>query len=107
MLVTGRQKVSDGASASKGLYLYGGVNYHYSVKVFSETAETFKLSLLCIDEKTGEKTVTELDTEFSEAGTWTELSADYGAPANSYEFKLTITTDSTDDFMFDDVKITS
>ena len=107
MQVTGRQKVSDGASASKGLYLYGGVEYHYSVKVFSETAETFKLSLLCIDEKTGEETVTELDTEFSEAGTWTELSADYEAPANSYEFKLTITTDTTDDFLFDDVKVTS
>ncbi len=107
MLVTGRQKVSDGASSSKGLYLYGGVNYHYSVKVFSEQAENFKLSLLCIDENTGEETVTELAAVSSNAGEWTELSADFKAPKNSYEFKLTITADSTNDFMFDNVQISS
>ena len=107
MLVSGRESVADGASSSKGFYLYGGVNYHYSVKVFSQNAETFRLSLLCIDQNTGEETVKELAVKNSGAGEWTELSADYTAPDDSYEFKLTITTDSTNDFIFDDVKITS
>ena len=30
----------------------------------------------------------------------------YKAPANTYEFRLTITTESTNDFMFDEVLIT-
>ncbi len=107
MLVTGRESAADGASSSKGFYLYGGVKYHYSVQVFSESDETFHLSLLCINEKTGEETVKELTTVSAKAGEWTELSADYTAPDESYEFRLTITTDTTNDFMFDDMKITS
>ncbi|MBR4318453.1 MAG: endo-1,4-beta-xylanase, partial [Oscillospiraceae bacterium] len=107
MLVTGRTSIQDGASSSKGFYLYGGVEYHYSVKVFSKTAETFHLSLLCIDEETGEETVKELAVKACESGIWTELSADDTAPDDSYEFKLTITTDSTNDFMFDDFTVTS
>ena len=107
MLVTDRKSASDGVSSSKGFYLYGGVKYHYSVQVFSKTAETFRLSLLCINQNTGEETVKELTAVSADAGAWTELSADYTAPDESYEFKLTITTDSTNDFMFDDMKITS
>ena len=107
MLVTGRTSAQNGASSSKGFYLYGGVKYHYSVKVCSQTDETFRLSLLCIDEKTGKETVRELGVKSVKAGEWTEISADYTAPDESYEFKLTITTDSTHDFMFDDMKITS
>ena len=107
MLVTGRTAPEDGASSSKGFYLYGGVKYHYSVQVYSKTAETFRLSLLCIDQNTGEETVKELTAKSAGAGEWTELSADYTAPDDSYEFRLTITTDSTNDFMFDNVKIAS
>ncbi len=107
MLVTGRASAQDGASSSKGFYLYGGVKYHYSVQVFSKTAETFRLSLLCIDQETGNETVKELAVKSSAGGEWIELSADDTAPDSSYEFKLTITTDSTNDFSFDDVRITS
>ncbi len=107
MLVSGRTSAQDGASSAKGFYLYGGVNYHYSVKVFSQTAETFRLSLLCIDQNTGETIIQELASKKSDAGRWTELSADYTAPTDSYEFRLSISTDSTNDFIFDDVSITS
>ncbi len=107
MLVSGRTSASDGASSSKGFYLWGGVEYDYSVKVYSETAEKFHVSLLCIDEETGEETVKELVSKNVKAGKWTELSAKYTAPANSYEFRLTITTDSTNDFRFDDVVVTA
>ena len=107
MLVSGRESSLQGASSSKGFYLYGGVKYNYSVKVFSRTDETFRLSLLCIDDKTGEETVKELAVKSVKAGEWAELSADYTAPDGSYEFKMSITTDSTNDFMFDDFTVTT
>ncbi len=107
MNVSGRTSANDGASSSKGFYLSGAVKYDYSVQVYSETDEVFHLNLLCIDEETGVETVTELAVKKVKAGKWTEISADYKAPANSYEFRLTLTTESTNDFSFDDVKITS
>ena len=107
MKVTDRLSRDDGASSSKGLYLSGGVKYNYSVQVYSETDETFRLTLLCVDENTGEQTEKKLVSKKTRAGEWTELSAEYTAPENSYEFMLTITTDSTNDFRFDNVKITS
>ncbi|MGN0621904.1 MAG: endo-1,4-beta-xylanase [Porcipelethomonas sp.] len=107
MLVSGRQSASDGVSSSKGFYLEGGTEYDYSVKVYSETAEKFHVSLLCIDQETGEETVKELVSKNVSAGKWTELSAKYTAPENSYEFRLTITADSTNDFRFDDVIVTA
>lgn len=107
MLVSGRTSSLDGASASKGFYLSGGVDYNYSVQVYSDTAEKFRLSLLCIDEETGEETEVELSNKKVNAGEWTKISADYTAPENSYEFRLTIRTDSTRDFSFDDVLVTT
>ena len=107
MNVSGRVSVNDGASSSKGFYLSGAVDYNYSVQVYSETDETFHLSLLCIDEETGTETVINLADKKVKAGKWTEISADYKAPANSYEFRLTLNTDSINDFVFDEVKITS
>lgn len=107
MQVSGRVFSDDGASSSKGFYLNGGVDYTYSVQVKSEFAENFTLELLCIDFETEEETVVTLDTAHAEAGEWTELSAEYTAPENSYEFRLTITTDSTNDFYFDEVLVTS
>lgn len=107
MNVSGRVSANDGASSSKGFYLSGAVDYNYSVQVYSEKDETFHLSLLCIDEKTGTETVINLADKKVKAGKWTEISADYKAPANSYEFRLTLNTDSINDFVFDDVKIMS
>ncbi|MCR5306157.1 MAG: endo-1,4-beta-xylanase, partial [Oscillospiraceae bacterium] len=105
MLVTGRTSPSDGVSSSKDLYLEGGKRYDYSVRVFCETDQTFRLTLLTVDIDSGKETVKELDCKFVKGGTWAELGARYKAPNNSKEFKMTITTDSTDDFYFDDVKV--
>ncbi len=107
MTVSGRIASTDGAASSKGFYLIGGVDYTYSVKVHSSTAETFHVSVLTIDEKTGEKTVKEIASKKVNAGEWTEISANYTAPKNSYEFEITITTDSTNDFSFDEVHVSS
>ena len=106
MSVTGRTSTSDGASAEKGFYLSGGETYTYSVWVYSETAERFHLSLSCADLDTAQETEIELTAKQTRAGKWTELSASYRAPENSGEFRLTITTDSTNDFVFDDVTVT-
>ncbi len=106
MTVTGRTDTEDGAASSKGFYLVGGVEYNYSVKVYSETDETFRLTLLTKDEETDEETVSEIASQEVKAGQWTEISTKYTAPKNSYEFLLTIKTDSTNDFVFDDVTIT-
>lgn len=107
MRVSGRASAEDGASSSKGFYLSGGVEYNYSIQVYSETAEKFKLSLFYIDEKTGEETEVMLVSKNVKAGKWTELSAEYTAPEHSCEFRLTLTTDSTNDFCFDEVSVTS
>jgi len=106
MIVSGRTAATDGAASSKGLYLTGGAEYDYSVQVYSETAEHFRLTLLVRDEKTDKETVTELVSQDVAAGEWTTLSASHKAPAGSYEFQLTVTADSTNDFSFDAVTIT-
>ena len=107
MKVTGRNTSKDGAASSKGLYLFGGVKYNYSMQVFSKKDATFKLTLKYIDEKTQEETVVTLAEKKVKGGKWTQLSADYKAPADTYEYELTLTNDLTDDFIFDDVKVTT
>ncbi len=107
MRLSGRTSPEDGATSSKGFYLYGGIEYTYDIQVKSQTDETFHLSLLTIDEETGKETVKELTSKNVKAGEWTALTASYRAPADSYEFRLTVTTDSTADFLFDDVEITT
>ncbi|MBR7038204.1 MAG: endo-1,4-beta-xylanase [Oscillospiraceae bacterium] len=107
MVVTGRADASEGAASSKGFYLIGGVDYTYNVKVKADNDETFRLSVRTIDQETGEETVKEILTQDVTAGTWTDLSAKYEAPKNAYEFELTLTTDTTNDFQFDEVSITS
>lgn len=106
MKISGRTSSEDGAASSKGLYLFGGDKYSYSVKVYSDTAEKFHFTLLTVDSETNEETTVELDSKNAAAGEWTELKGDYTAPEGSYEFKLKITTDSTEDFYFDDFLIT-
>ena len=107
MKITGRTSGEDGLSSSKGLYLEGGVDYNYSVKVYSESAQAFKMTLLYIDENTGEETTVVLDEKNVPAGQWTELSANYKAPKHTYEYNLTITSDSTEDFTIDNLLITT
>ena len=106
MAVTGRTTPADGAASSKGLWLEGGINYTYNLKVFAETNETFHLTLLYKDLDTEEETTVELINKDVKAGEWTDLSTSFKAPENTYEYLLTLTTDSTNDFWFDDVLIT-
>ena len=107
MEVSGRTCASDGVSSEKGLYLSGGETHTYRIWVYSETAEQFHVTLACADLDTNQETETELITKQVAAGTWTELQASYRAPKNSGEFRLTITTDSTHDFYFDDVTVSA
>ncbi|SDA11210.1 arabinoxylan arabinofuranohydrolase [Ruminococcus sp. YE71] len=107
MKVTGRTSTKDGAASSKGLYLFGGVKYNYSMQVFSEKDAKFKLTLKYIDEETKEETIVTLSEKKVKGGKWTELSADYKAPEGTYEYELTLTNDLTDDFVFDDVRVTT
>lgn len=106
MNVTKRRSESDGATSSKSFYLCGGKEYSYSVRVYSETAENFHFTLSCLDPDTQEYFTEVLDEKKVSAGEWTELSAQYAAPSGSLDFILTITTDSTSDFSFDNVLIT-
>ena len=68
MVVSGRASADDGAASSKGLYLFGGVTYTYSVKVQADTAETFRLSVLTLDGDTEAETVRELAVRKADAG---------------------------------------
>lgn len=105
MLVSGRTTPADGACSYKGFYLTGGQTNTYNVMVYSETDQVFHMSIEVSDEETGETTVTEIASKAVKGGKWTQLSADYEAPANSFDFKISITTDTTDDFYFDDVVV--
>ena len=107
MLISGRTAPQDGAASAKGFFLHGGLKYDYSVRVYSETAETFRLTLLTKDIDSGEEVFKELAVKNVRPGQWTTLSATDRSAENSGEFRLTITTDSTNDFRFDDVKITT
>lgn len=105
MLVSGRQTPAEGAYSYKGLYLVGGQANEYSMKVYAEKPQTFRMTLTVTDEKTEQSKTVTLAEQFVPGGFWTELKGEYYAPAGSYDFKLGVTTDSTDDFRFDDVKI--
>ena len=108
MMVTNRLSKNDGAYSQKGLYLDGGKNYNYSVfvKHDGEDIETFNLSLSYQDIETGELISKVIATENVASGEWIELSAEYKAPKTASDITLSITTDSTVDFIFDDVTIT-
>lgn len=104
--VTGRTASGEGAASCEGTCLDGGVEYNYSVMVYSESDETFRLTLRCTDRATGSTTERTLASANAASGEWTELSASYTAPTDSTDFTLTITTDSTDDFYLDNIRIT-
>lgn len=105
MRTDGRETPADGLSSSKGFYIDGGSGYDYEISVFAETDEVFHLDLLTLDMDTNEETVERLDTVAAKAGTWTKLKASHAAKRNSYEFELTVTTDSTNDFVIDNVEV--
>lgn len=107
MMVTGRTAPEVGAASSKGFYLWGGTEYDYSVRVKADTDEVFHISLLYKDEETEEETTVQLATKKANAGEWTEIKSSFKAPLNTFEYLITITTESTNDFCFDDVIITT
>ena len=107
MLMSDRTAATDAAVAEKGFYLSGGKTYDYNVSVFSASDEHFRVQLMTQDiDNPEDKTYTELVSKDVKGGTWTTLSASYAAPKNSGQFRIAITTDSTADFVFDDVVIT-
>ena len=60
MVVSGRSTADQGIASSKGLYLWGGIKYEYSVKVYSEKDEVFHITLRTVDMKTGEEEIVTL-----------------------------------------------
>lgn len=108
MKVTNRSSKDDGAYSQKGLYLDGGKNYDYSafVKHDEIVIQTFKLLLSYQDSETGELNSEIIAAEDVAGGEWAELSAKFKAPKTASDITLSITTDSTSDFFFDDVIIT-
>jgi GH35 family endo-1,4-beta-xylanase len=105
MFVDNRQSVDDGAEAQKGYYIEGGHKYNYSVYVKADTDETFILTLryLYPDETYGYKNLVVKDVK---AGEWTKLEAVYTAPEGTVNLSPIITTDSTNDFWFDQFVVT-
>jgi len=105
MFVSNRRTSADGACSNKGFYLYGGQVYDYSVWVYADTDETFKLGASYINggETSG---VDVFATVNARAGEWTELKGSYKAPASATDITVSLTTDSTSDFWFDDFLVT-
>ena len=105
MVISERTSADQGAASSKGLYLWGGVKYNYSVKVYTEKDDVFHITLRTVDMNTGEENIVKLVDKAVKGGEWTDLSASYKAPKDSAEFEVVITTDSTEDFAFDDFTV--
>jgi len=105
MLVSGRTSPEDGAQSSKGFYLSGGNEYNYSFSLYTEKEQDFNITLTYADEKTNEEKTETIISEKVDGGKWTTLSADFKAPQNTCEYRITIASDSTDDYYFDDVII--
>ena len=108
MKITDRHSPSEGAMSEKGFYLSGGEEYDYSVFVRHEqpVAETYNLTLrwLYPDGVTyGSKVIASAAVP---SGKWVSLAAKFTAPQNTVNLTLIITTNSTGDFFFDDVKVT-
>lgn len=55
--------------------------------VRNDCAETFRLSLMYIDEDNEKETAVQLAAKEVAAGEWTELSAKFKAPSNTYEYE--------------------
>lgn len=107
MLVSNRKTPNDGAASEKGFYLSGGIKYHYSLWVKSETADKFNLSLRWLDPDTNEYGSKVIAQKNTSAGEWEEITADFTAPKDTINLTLTLNTDSTSDFYFDNVVVTS
>jgi GH35 family endo-1,4-beta-xylanase len=108
MKITNRHSSAEGAMSEKGFYLSGGEEYDYSVYVRHEqpATETYKLTLrwLYPDGVTyGSKVIASAAVP---SGKWTSLAAKFTAPQGTVNLTLSITTNSTADFFFDDVKVT-
>ncbi|WP_265443630.1 endo-1,4-beta-xylanase [Acetivibrio straminisolvens] len=108
MMVSNRSSKDDGAYSQKGFYVDGGKEYNYSVFVkHSGTGiENFKLSLSYLDAETEERKSEVIAAKEVAGGEWVEISTKYKAPETALDITLSITTDSTSDFIFDDVTIT-
>jgi len=108
MKITNRHSSTEGAMSEKGFYLSGGNEYEYSVFVKHEqpAKETYNLTLrwLYPDGVTyGSKVIASAAVP---SGKWASLAAKFTAPQNTVNLTLSITTNSTVNFFFDDVKVT-
>jgi len=108
MMVANRSSEKDGAYSQKGFYLDGGTEYNYSVFVKHDGTgiETFNLSLSYLDAETEERISKVIAAEDVAGGEWVRISTKYKAPKTALDITLSITTDSTSNFIFDDVSIT-
>ncbi len=107
MHVSGRTSSKDGAASQKGLYLDGGKEYDYSVFVYhdNDAAETFRMKLdyLCEDGVTRDSCL--LAEETVQSGEWTKVTASYKAPKGATDLTVSLVTDTTNDFYFDDFNV--
>lgn len=104
MHVSNRQKVSDGISSDKSLYLIGGKNYIYNVNIKTSEADTAYLRISY--ENDGKINNKVLKSEKTKAGKWTKITSKYKAPADAKNITITVDTATSDDFYIDDVEVT-
>ncbi|MDO5558139.1 MAG: endo-1,4-beta-xylanase [Oscillospiraceae bacterium] len=102
---TGRE---DGASSEKSFYIDAGKSYRFSAQVFQKQAEceTFMLSMQYLPSDSDTYVTKTFASKKADRGEWTQLSGKFKAPEGASQLVLKITTDSTNDFYFDDFKIT-
>jgi GH35 family endo-1,4-beta-xylanase len=104
-----RQNTSEAVYSQKGLYLWGGDRYTYSVYVRHEEqgAEEFALTLswLYSDEAHREETQV-IATKTVQPGTWTQIKTSFATPKNTSDLLFSLSTNSTADFYFDEFTAT-
>jgi len=106
--ITNRLSSQDGAVAEKGFYLDGGQEYNYSVfvKHNQPATEIFNLRLRWLYPDGSKYESEVIASAEAQPDAWTKLSATFTAPQNTMNLTLSITTNSTADFYFDNVEVT-
>ena len=113
MRVANRRTPTEGAASEKGFYIEGGSEYEYGmfVRHSGSAPETFNLTLQWIAPGSGERGMRGargnevIATQIVQPNQWTKLTTKYTAAQNARNFTVIITTNSTNDFDFDEFTV--
>jgi GH35 family endo-1,4-beta-xylanase len=106
--LSNRQNPADSVHSQKGLYLWGGEEYDYSIFVRHEetAAQEFALTLTWAYDRDDREESRVIAAQTVQPGVWTEIKAQFATPEATCDLLFTLNTSSVADFWFDEFKAT-